>query len=160
MIPVDFNYFSLVLTESSVNKLSDFISKNFTIQEVIKRKEVTGTFLHHCTLFHKNDKYPDTELMREDLYAFLKNEFETKIGEIYKLKIIGWGWNNRALALFVEKEDLDIYFTKRLPFNRVPHITVCTFDGAKPVESNNIKGLNLFSKPIEVNCILVENTLK
>lgn len=156
MIPVDFNYFSLVLTESSVNKLSDFVSKNFTIQEVIKRKEVTGTFLHHCTIFHKDDKHPSSEEFKEMFYNKIKKYFEEEIDKIYKIKIIGWGWNNRALALLIDEKSIDL---PRL-INHKYHITVCTFNGGRPVESNNISVWDMFDEPIEVNCILVENTLK
>lgn len=156
MIPENFIYFSLVLTESSVNKLSDFISKNYTIQEIIKKKEVTGKFLHHCTIFHKNDKHPSNEELKEIFYNKIKEEFEKEVGKIYKIKIIGWGWNNRALALLVDEKSIDL---PRL-INHKYHITVCTFNGGRPIESNNISVWDMFDEPIEVNCILVENTLK
>jgi len=109
MIPENFIYFSLNLTESSVNKLSDFISKHYTIQEVIKRREVTGNFLHHCTLFYKNScLYNQSVLTAEEIYNKIKEEFEKEVGKIYKIKIIGWGWNNRALALLIDEKSIDI----------------------------------------------------
>lgn len=157
MIPEDFIYFSLNLTDSSINKLSDFISKHYTIQEVIKRREVTGNFLHHCTLFYKNScLYNQSVLTAEEIYNKIKEEFEKEVGKIYKIKIIGWGWNNRALALLVDGKSIDL---PRL-MNHKYHITVCTFNGGRPVESNNISVWDMFDEPIEVNCILVKNTLK
>lgn len=157
MIPEDFIYFSLNLTDSSINKLSDFISKHYTIQEVIKRKEVTGNFLHHCTLFYKNSCiYNQSVFTAEEIYNTIENEFEKDKNKIYNIRIIGWGWNNRALALLVDKRSI------KLPkfINHNYHITICTFNNAKPFESNSISVWDIFSEPIEVECILTKNSIK
>lgn len=156
MIPENFIYFSLNLTDSSINKLSDFISKYYIIQEVIKGKEVTGNFLHHCTIFHKNDKYPSNEELKEIFYNKIKEEFEKEVDKIYKIKIIGWGYNNKALALLVNEKSIEL---PRLISHKY-HITVCTFNGNKPVESNYISVWDIFDEPIEVDCVLFENILK
>lgn len=39
MIPENFIYFSLNLTESSVNKLSDFISKHYLFKKLLKEEK-------------------------------------------------------------------------------------------------------------------------
>jgi hypothetical protein len=44
--------------------------------------------------------------------------------------------------------------------NHKYHITVCTFNGGRPVESNNISVWDMFETPIEVNCFLTEITIK
>ena len=158
MIPENFIYFSLVLTQDSVERLENVILQNKTIQGIIQRKQVTGKFLHHCTLFYKNScLYNQSVLTAEEIYNKIKEEFEREVGKIYKIKIIGWGWNNRALALLVGEKSIEQF--PRL-INYKYHITVCTFNGGRPVESNNISVWDMFETPIEVNCILTETILK
>lgn len=156
MIPENFIYFSLNLTRNSIERLENCILQNKIIQEIIQKKQVTRKFLHHCTVFHKNDNNPSSEEFKEIFYNKIKEEFEKEVGKIYKIKVIGWGWNNRALALLVDEESIDL---PRL-INHKYHITVCTFNGGRPVESNNISVWDIFDKPIKVDCILVENISK
>lgn len=155
MIPEDFIYFSLVLTQSSVERLENVILQDKIMQDIIQKKEVTKKYLHHCTVFHKEDKYPMNEQIRELLYNSIKKAFEEEVGKIWKIKVIGWGWNNKALALLVDKNSLELPICNGHKY----HITVCTFDNGKPFESNNIAGWTLF-KPIEVDCTLTETTIK
>lgn len=156
MIPENFIYFSLNLTQNSIERLENYILQNKIIQEIIQRKQITGKFLHHCTIFHKKDNHPSSEEFKEIFYNKIKKEFEKEVGKIYKIKVIGWGWNNRALALLVGEESIDL---PRL-INHKYHITVYTFNGGRPVESNNILVWDMFDKPIEVDCTLVENISK
>lgn len=108
MIPEDFIYFSLVLTQGSIERLENVILQNKTIQGIIQRKQVTGKFLHHCTLLHKEGSYPSSIQLKTYLYLALKEIFEKEIGKFWKIKVIGWGWNNKALALLVDKNSLDL----------------------------------------------------
>lgn len=39
-------------------------------------------------------------------------------------------------------------------FNEMPHITICTFNGGKPVESNNITEWYPFNEPVEIETML------
>lgn len=152
MIPENFIYFSLNLTQNSIEKLKRMLFKNQTIQAIIKTNRVTGEYLHHCTLFHKNQEGLENKNFYYELLKYIKDE----INSIYKIKIIGWGWNNKALALLVDKESINL---PRL-INHKYHITVCTFNGGRPVESNNISVWDMFKTPIEVNCILTETIIK
>lgn len=160
MIPENFIYFSLVLNTISETNLRIFLSKNQEIQDIIQRRGLSNTnFIHnlHCTLFYKNScLYNQSVFIAEEIYKKIKEEFEKEVSKIYKIKIIGWGWNNKALALLVDEKSIEF---PRL-MNHKYHITVCTFNGGRPVESNNISVWDMFDKPIEVDCVLIENTLK
>lgn len=157
MIPENFIYFSLNLTQNSIERLENYILQNKTIQGIIQKREKTiKKYLHHCTLLHKEGNYPSSVQLKTYLYLALKEIFEKEIGKIWKIKVIGWGWNNKALALLVDKNILDLPRCEGHKY----HITVCTFNGGRPVESNNISVWDMFKTPIEVDCILVENTLK
>lgn len=160
MIPENFIYFSLILNTISETNLRIFLSKNQEIQDIIQRRGLSNTnFIHnlHCTLFYRNScLYNQSVLTAEEIYNKIEEEFEKEVDKIYKIKIIGWGWNNRALALLVDEKSINL---PRL-INHKYHITVYTFNNAKPVESNNIKSWNLFEDFIEIDCILSKTISK
>ena len=158
MIPENFIYFSLVLNTISETNLRIFLSNNEDIQDIIqKRGLVNVNFIHnlHCTLFHKNHKFSN-EKIKEEFYKTFKKNFEQEKGKLYSIRVVGWGYNNHTLALLIEKNSIDL---PRLE-NHIYHITVCTFENGKPYESNYILNWRIFKNPFEVDCILVENTLK
>lgn len=157
MIPENFIYFSFNLTDSSYKKLEDIIFSNKIIQEILSKKKIIKKYLHHCTLFYKNScLYNQSILSAEDIYNCIEDKFENEIGKVYKIKIVGWGWSNKALALLVDEKSIEVPILE----NHKYHITVYTFDNAKPVESNNIKNWHLFEDSIEIDCILSKTILK
>jgi hypothetical protein len=54
-----------------------------------------------------------------------------KLHEDFKIKVIGIGTSDKAMAFKVNIFPL-------VSVNKTPHITICTFNGGKPVDSNNI----------------------
>ena len=86
-------------------------------------KEREGWYLHHCTLLHKSQKDYYTE--REIL--------ESNLGKMCAITIDAVGYTDKAMAFRLNKELLGVPCA-----NNTPHITICTFNGGKPVDSNNI----------------------
>lgn len=142
-IPDNFIYFSLYLTDKSRKELMNFVQDNFS-KTISKADKI---YLDHITLLHKNDKRSDRfKLM---MYELLNYIFENFIGITYEINIIAFGSNNRAFAFKVELPDgFPIFLYKQY------HITICTFNGAKPVESNNIINWCELNEPITVTTVL------
>ena len=147
-IPDNFIYFGLFLFNKDkemlknfvMNKFGKFFNKQF-------EDENTKFYLEHCTIFHKNNKHQFP--FKLQMYQYLNNIFEEYPGMLYKLKIIGYGHNNKAFAFQIELPDGIPYFE-----NKVYHITIATFHRARPVESNNIINWRELNEPITVTTIL------
>lgn len=142
-IPDDFLYFSLYLTNKSKEELMNFVQDNFA--NIINKAD--KIYLDHITLLHKNDKRSDRfKLM---MYELLNYIFKKFIGVTYEVNIIAFGSNNRAFAFKVELPDgFPIFLYKQY------HITICTFNKGKPVESNNIIDWHELNEPITVTTVL------
>lgn len=59
--------------------------------------------------------------------------FEDRLGERYSIIIDGIGASDKSLAFRVAGDSMCTVCA-----NKIPHITICTFNGGKPVDSNNI----------------------
>ena len=117
----NFIYWGLFLEDIEKEKLISFLKEKYG---VLKNKDI-NIYLDHCTLFFKTD-YKENK----DIYHFLKKEFEDNFSKKYPIKITKIGWSDKVCAFGCEVS---------LPcVNKQPHITICTFGNAKPVESNNI----------------------
>ena len=84
---------------------------------------------------------------------FLYYIFENFIGETYEVKITHIGFNQKAMAFKVRLPNGFPSFTFK-----TYHITICTFDNAKPVESNNIINWHKLFAPIIITTILTKTT--
>ena len=146
-IPDNFIYFGLFLTNKSREELMNFIQDN--LKTVINGAD--KIYLEHITLLHKNDKCSNAIKLR--MYQLLNCLFEKFIGEIYEVNIIAFGYNNRVFAFKVELPDGFPCF-----IFKTYHITIATFNGAKPVESNNIINWHNLDKPITITTVLKEVT--
>lgn len=143
-IPDNFIYFGLFITDKDKDTLKDYVIDKFNY---ILSKHDYKLYLNHVTLLHKNDKRSDKfKLM---MYRLLNLIFEDFIGEIYKVTITHYGYNNRVFAFKVELPDSFPYF-----MFKTYHITIATFNGAKSVEANNIINWHELDVPIGVNTIL------
>ncbi len=145
-IPDNFIYFGLFITNKDKDILKDYVINNF--HRILFKHDYNYTFyLNHVTLFHRNDKHQIR--FKEIMYELLDLIFQRFVGEIYKVTITHYGYNDRAFAFKVELPDGFPYF-----MFKTYHITIATFNGAKPVEANNIINWHELDTPITVNTIL------
>ena len=142
-IPDNFIYFGLFLTDKNKEKLMKVANEMAPKQMA----ESTNVYLEHITLLHKNDKH--TEAIQLRIYDLLNHMFESFIGETYKVAITHIGFNQKAMAFKVELPDGFPMF-----LYKTYHITIATFNKAKPVESNNIIDWHPLYEPIGVTTIL------
>lgn len=119
----DYEYYGLFLTQESKDKLAKQLFFNGYSPESELMKKRTGWYLDHCTLLHRSQLTWDNS----NLHAFLID----KLHEDFEIKIIGIGISDKAMAFKVNVFPL-------VSVNKIPHITICTFNGGKPVDSNNI----------------------
>lgn len=66
------------------------------------------------------------------------------------------GISDKAMAFKVSLQDseFDMCSLTLLCANKIPHITICTFNGGKPVNSNNITKWYDLNEPISIETIL------
>lgn len=121
----NFEYIGLFLTEESKTKLKEWLWLNdydFN-NDLIKGTLPKNWYLDHCTLLHRSQLTWDNS----NLHDFLID----KLHEDFEIKIIGIGISDKAMAFKVNIFPL-------VSVNKIPHITICTFNGGKPVDSNMI----------------------
>lgn len=119
----NFEYYGLFLTEESKAKLKAWLINSNYQSEILKSEK---EYLDHCTMLHKSQRGEDTYLIEEDLKFMLAVQVKNM-----RLEIDGIGVSDKALAFRCN-------LSEELCANKVPHITICTFNGGKPVDSNNI----------------------
>lgn len=141
-------YIGLFLDKETKNKLRD-IALNSKYGDLLKNAK--KEYIDHCTLLHCTDFCkPEGNPLMHYLNSLIKKGF-TK----YKLRIDAIGVSDKAMAFKVcteidKKQKPSIYC-----YRDTPHITICTFEGGKPVDSNNITEWHYFEKPL-----IIETTLK
>lgn len=133
---MNYQYFGLFLSEDNRNKLIKVILDNPIIANIVFQKEST-LYLDHCTLIHKSQH---DEKITNKLSLYINDWFTLYIDKI--------GFSNKAIAFGVDFGNE--YLTC---VNSKPHITICTINGGKPVDSNNIQEWIPIPK-IEVSSIL------
>lgn len=126
----NFQYFGLFLDEDTRDKLLSFIKTEINSSIIDDAERV---FLDHCTLLHVSQLHGNSEL-----YSYL----EEHLGEKVPVKITALGMSEKAFAF---KVVLPMYICA----NNIPHITIATYYGGKPVDSNHITEWESI-KPIEV----------
>lgn len=119
----DYEYYGLFLTQESKDKLAKWLFFNGYSPESELMKKRTGWYLDHCTLLHRSQLTWDNS----NLHDFLID----KLHEDFEIKIIGIGISDKAMAFKVNIFPL-------VSVNKIPHITICTSNGGKPVDSNYI----------------------
>lgn len=134
----DFEYYGLVLTSDSKNELARWLYLNGYSPNSKRMKDREGWYLHHCTLLHKSQSDYIKEAILED-----------RLGERYSIIVDGIGASDKALAFRVAGGSMCTVCA-----NKIPHITICTFNGGKPVDSNYITEWK------DIEPILVETKLE
>lgn len=116
----NFHYFGLFLDTDTKNRLMDILTDN--IDYNIALGVADKIFIDHCTLLHVSQLHGNSEI-----YNYLKGY----VGEKFQIVINGVGISDKAMAFRVDKKSV-------ICVNDIPHITIATFKGGKPVDSNEI----------------------
>ena len=130
-------YYGLFLDNDTRNRLFDFVNDEH-FGNILKKAD--KIYLDHCTLLHisqyqRGDEYAlNTLLLSEPKYSI-------------KMYITHIGLSDKAMAFKVRG-------IEKLCANKIPHITICTMNNGKPVDSNNIKTWFKLDKEIEIIGIL------
>lgn len=135
----NFEYIGLFLTEESKAELKTWLINSNYQPEILKSEK---EYLDHCTLLHRPQRGEDTYLIEEDLKFMSSVQVKNM-----RLEINGIGISDKAMAFRCN-------LSEELCANKVPHITICTFNGGKPVDSNNITEWR------NINPIMVKGVLK
>lgn len=116
----NFHYFGLFLDTDTKNRLMDILTDN--IDYNIALNVADKIFIDHCTLLHVSQLHGNSEI-----YNYLKGY----MGEKFQIVINGVGISDKAMAFRVDEKSV-------VCVNDIPHITIATFRGGKPVDSNEI----------------------
>lgn len=136
-------YMGLFLTEESKAKLKEWLWLNgydFN-NDIIKGVLPENWYLDHCTLL--TSQRMGNFLLEDTLEAALV--LHGKLNQ--PLEINGIGVSDKAMAFRCN-------IPENLCSNKIPHITICTFNGGKPVDSNMITEWK------DIEPILVETKLR
>ena len=128
----NFHYFGLFLGTNTKNVLMDGLTD--IIDYNIALGVADRIFIDHCTLLHKSQLEGN-----EKLQSYL----ESNLGKPISIKLVAVGVSDKAMAFKVEGVD-------NICANEVPHITIATFRGGNPVDSNRIINWRCI-EPIIVN---------
>lgn len=131
----DYQYYGLFLDIYTKNMLMDTLTDN--IDYNIALGVADRIFIDHCTLLHKSQLDSN-----ENLQSYLESSLE----KYMSIKLVAVGISDKAMAFKVEGVD-------NICANEVPHITIATFRGGNPVDSNKITNWRHI-KPIIVNAKL------
>ena len=116
----NFEYYALFLGTDNKNMLMDTLTDN--IDYNIALGVADRIFIDHCTLLHKSQLDSN-----ENLQSYL----ESNLGKPMSIKLVAVGISDKSMAFKVEGVD-------NICANEVPHITIATFRGGNPVDSNKI----------------------
>lgn len=128
---MDFQYYGLFLSELTRSGLISFIKKEINNSIIDDAEKV---LLDHCTLLHKSQLHGNSEL-----FSYL----ESQRGRTIAIKLVALGMSDKAFAFKVALPMCGICA------NKIPHITIATYRGGKPVDSNFITEWEPIT-PIEV----------
>lgn len=115
-----FEYYGLFLGTDNKNMLMDTLTDN--IDYNIALGVADRIFIDHCTLLHKSQLDSN-----ENLQSYL----ESNLGKSISIRLVAVGISDKSMAFKVEGVD-------NICTNEVPHITIATFRGGNPVDSNDI----------------------
>lgn len=128
----DYQYYGLFLDIDTKNMLMDTLTDN--IDYNIALGVADRIFIDHCTLLHKSQLDSN-----ENLQSYL----ESSLGKSMSIRLVAVGISDKAMAFKVEEVD-------NICVNEVPHITIATFRGGNPVDSNKITNWE-YIEPIIIN---------
>lgn len=126
----DFQYFGLFLDNNTRDKLISFIRTEINNSII---DDADNVFLDHCTLLHVSQLPGHTGLY---------HHLDAQVGREIPIKLVALGMSEKAFAFKVA-------LPEQICVNKIPHITIATYRGGKPVESNSILDWEPIS-PIEI----------
>lgn len=133
----DFQYFGLFIDEETKKGLLDvfltYLEEGNSIGYLLDK-----IYIDHCTLLHVSQLHDN-----QVFYDYLNS----RVGEKFSIVITGIGISDKAAAFKVV--DYSVVCA-----NKIPHITIATFNGGKPVDSNNITEWK------DIEPIIISTTLK
>lgn len=129
----DWNYFGLFLGQLTKERLRKFLIES-EYGELFQNAE--REYIDHCTLLH-------ISRMDNDIKSFC----ERNIGERFVIQLNSIGVSEKTMAFGVKLVGIPCN-------NSMPHITICTFKGGKPVDSNKITDWHKLDKPFLVSVTL------
>lgn len=133
----NFQYFGLFLDEETKKGLLDvfltYLEEGNSIGYLMNK-----IYIDHCTLLHVSQLHGNSEI-----YNYLNDRLE----ETFEIVINGIGISDKAAAFRVAEYSV-------VCVNEVPHITIATFNGGEPVDSNNITEWK------DIEPIIIKTTLK
>lgn len=121
-------YIGLFLTKESKDRLKNWLMNIAPIEALGDVDWENPTeYLDHCTLIHRSqmDKAFDLDTFMETVNTLWKEDNKIQITHI--------GHNGKALAFKVDSP-----LVRKMCKNENPHITICTYNGGKPKDSNTI----------------------
>lgn len=129
----DWNYIGLFLDDSTKEELRNYIikSKYGNLFSISKRE-----YIDHCTLLHKSRKNDEIE-----------NFCNRCQGLNFYISITSIGLSDKTMAFGVNLHGIPCN-------NAMPHITICTFSGGKPVDSNSITRWEELDEPLTIQATL------
>ena len=116
----NYQYYGLFLGTDTKNMLMDNLTDN--IDYNIALGVADRIFIDHCTLLHKSQL---------DSNGNLQSYLESSLGKSMSIKLVAVGISDKSMAFKVEGVD-------NICANEISHITIATFRGGNPVDSNNI----------------------
>lgn len=117
-------YYGIFLDKRTRQKLMDILNKDYSEQ----MSTLNRIYLDHCTCLHCSGYTEHPEL---------RSKLDSKIGQKIKMNIVQIGYSDKAMAFEVEN-------VGDLSANKLTHITIGTFKGGKPVDSNYITSWSPF----------------
>ena len=137
-------YYGLFIDKETHDKLIDVLVDYHWIGTLNDSKR---KYMDHCTLLHiSQSSTPSGHPLMCSLNSLLKK------GDVkHNITINAIGISEKAMAFRVVLPKKSYVSS----FNKNPHITICTFNEGKPVESNNITKWHSLDSPIKI-----ETTLK
>lgn len=113
-----FVYLGLFLTDESRDRL---------IKSLPKGVNIKALQLTHCTMLHKSQLWKDNAERCIQIYM---SDINCNSIE-HTIKIVGYGRNEKAMAFKCKVMNVPC-------MNDQAHITICTYDNGKPIDSNTI----------------------
>lgn len=132
-----YNYYTVVLTEESKNTLLELCKdKNICsgVFECVKK-----VYCDHCTIMHNSNHNP-----------YVKEYLDIQLGKEFTMEVVAIGYNFNAMAARLSRG----WYITQLCTNNIPHITIGTFEGGKPVDSNFIDFWGGLETPVILKGIL------
>lgn len=135
----NWQYYGLFIDKDNHDKLIDVLVNSHWIGTFNNSEK---KYLDHCTLLHNSQKFlPQASYLIKLLNSKIKDkEIEITIDAV--------GISNKAMAFRVILPN-DVH-----SINKTPHVTICTFNGGKPVESNNITDWYSLEEPVKIKTTL------